>query len=90
MTVASQLFGIPILLLCLVLLPGTPQPLDFAWSAAAGVAGFLGIVLLYESLSTLYLMTLSRREAAETCDAWEREDPKAEPVNHKSGRIIVI
>lgn len=51
-TVASQLFGIPVLILSLFLLPGTPQPMDFAWGAAAGAAGFLGIVLLYESLST--------------------------------------
>ncbi len=52
MTVASQMFGIPVLVLSLLLLPGTPQPLDFAWGAVAGAAGFLGIVLLYESLST--------------------------------------
>jgi drug/metabolite transporter (DMT)-like permease len=51
-TVASQLFGLPVLALSLVLLPGTPKPLDFAWGAAAGAAGFIGLVLLYESLST--------------------------------------
>jgi drug/metabolite transporter (DMT)-like permease len=51
-TVVSQLFGIPVLVLALFLLPGTPEPLDFAWGAAAGAAGFIGVVLLYESLST--------------------------------------
>ena len=51
-TVASQLFGLPVLALSLLLLPGTPQPLDFAWGAAAGAGGFIGVVLLYESLST--------------------------------------
>lgn len=51
-TVTSQLLGVPVLLLCLPLAPGTPRPVDLGWGAGAGVAGFLGIVLLYRALST--------------------------------------
>jgi drug/metabolite transporter (DMT)-like permease len=40
------------LALCVLLVPGTPRVGDVGWSAAAGVCGFLGIVLLYRSLST--------------------------------------
>jgi drug/metabolite transporter (DMT)-like permease len=51
-TVISQLFGIPVLVGAMFLIPGTPYVTDYLWGAAAGVAGLLGIVLLYESLST--------------------------------------
>jgi len=51
-TVGSQVLGLPALLLCLPFLPGSPHPTDLAWGAGAGLAGFLGIVLLYRSLST--------------------------------------
>lgn len=50
-TVTSQLLGFPALVCCLPLVPGVPHPTDLAWGAAAGLAGFLGIVLLYRSLS---------------------------------------
>src|SRR6185369_7646826 len=51
-TVVSQLFGLPVVVALLVLLPGTPRPGDLLLGALAGVAGLLGIVLLYRSLST--------------------------------------
>jgi drug/metabolite transporter (DMT)-like permease len=51
-TVASQLLGLPILVLGLLLLPGTPHIGDTMWGVGAGAAGLLGIVLLYRSLST--------------------------------------
>src|SRR6185369_1872219 len=51
-TVGSQVLGFPALLLCLPFLPGAPHGSDLAWGAGAGLAGFLGIVLLYRSLST--------------------------------------
>jgi uncharacterized membrane protein len=51
-TVASQLFGLPVLVAGLVLLPGTPRPGDILLGALAGAAGLFGIVLLYRSLAT--------------------------------------
>ncbi len=51
-TVVSQIYGLPILALAVLLVPGTPRLGDVGWSAAGGVCGFLGIVLLYRSLST--------------------------------------
>jgi drug/metabolite transporter (DMT)-like permease len=50
-TVVSQLFGLPVLALCLVAVPGAPAGRDIGWGAVAGVCGFLGIVLLYRALS---------------------------------------
>jgi len=51
-TVVSQILGLPILVLCIVLIPGTFHASDLAWGAGAGAAGLFGIVLLYRSLST--------------------------------------
>jgi uncharacterized membrane protein len=51
-TVASQLFGLPFLLLLLILLPGRLHAIDVAWGAAAGAASLFAIVLLYRSLAT--------------------------------------
>lgn len=51
-TVASQMFGLPVLALCVLLVPGHVLAADLAWGAGAGVAGLLGIVFLYQSLST--------------------------------------
>ncbi len=51
-TVLSQLVGLPVLALCVILVPGRPHLGDLGWAAAAGAAGFFGIVLLYRSLST--------------------------------------
>lgn len=50
-TVASQVLSIPVLLVCLLLVPGTPNAEDMLWGAVAGVAGLFGIVLLYRALS---------------------------------------
>lgn len=50
-TVVSQLCGLPVLAVCLVVFPGTAHVADLAWGAGAGVAGFAGIVLLYRSLA---------------------------------------
>lgn len=50
-TVVSQLLGLPMLALCLIVVPGTSTMGDLAWGAVAGVAGLGGIVLLYRALS---------------------------------------
>lgn len=51
-TVVSQLFGLPILLVCVVLLsPHGPDATPILRGAVAGVAGFLGILLLYRGLA---------------------------------------
>jgi drug/metabolite transporter (DMT)-like permease len=49
--IVSQLFSLPVLVICLLLLPGTVHGTDLAWGAGAGAAGLFGIVLLYRSLS---------------------------------------
>jgi drug/metabolite transporter (DMT)-like permease len=51
-TVVSQLLGLPLLMLCLLLIPGVAAGPDLAWGASAGLAGVLGIIALYRSLST--------------------------------------
>jgi drug/metabolite transporter (DMT)-like permease len=51
-TVVSQLLGLPVLVICVVLLPGRADPPDLVWGAGAGVAGLLGIVALYRGLAT--------------------------------------
>jgi drug/metabolite transporter (DMT)-like permease len=51
-TVVSQIYGLPVLALAVLLVPGTPHLGDVGWAAGAGVCGFFGIVLLYRSLST--------------------------------------
>jgi drug/metabolite transporter (DMT)-like permease len=50
-TVVSQVLGLPLLAICLLLVPGTWHVDDAAWGAGAGVAGLFGIVLLYRGLS---------------------------------------
>lgn len=50
-TVVSQVLGLPALLLCLLLIPGTATLRDLGWGAVAGVAGVAGIALLYRALS---------------------------------------
>lgn len=50
-TVVSQLLGLPVLALCVLLVPGVPRAADLVWGALAGVAGLGGIVLLYRGLS---------------------------------------
>ncbi len=51
-TVVAQLAGLPVVVLGLALIPATsPQASDVGWGALAGVAGFVGIVLLYRGLA---------------------------------------
>lgn len=50
-TVVSQLISLPVLVVGLLVLPGSPGAGDLAWGAIAGVAGLFGIVLLYRALS---------------------------------------
>jgi drug/metabolite transporter (DMT)-like permease len=51
-TVVSQLFSVPVLAVSVFVLPGVLRATDFGWGAAAGLAGFLGLVLLYRGLAT--------------------------------------
>lgn len=51
-TVASQLFCLPALAVCLLVVPGTPRGMDIVWGVGAGIAGFAGIVLLYRALAS--------------------------------------
>ncbi len=51
-TVASQLFGVPVLILCVLVIPGSVYLSDLVWGAGAGAAGLIGIVLLYHGLAT--------------------------------------
>jgi drug/metabolite transporter (DMT)-like permease len=49
----SQLTGLILMLLSLLFLPpASPTAIDFAWGAASGLAGGLGVALLYRALST--------------------------------------
>jgi drug/metabolite transporter (DMT)-like permease len=51
-TVVAQLAGLPVVVLGLVLISATsPRPSDLGWGALAGVAGFVGLVLLYRGLA---------------------------------------
>ena len=50
-TLLSQLAGLPVLAVCLALVGGTPTVGAMSWGAVAGVAGFVGIVLLYRGLA---------------------------------------
>lgn len=50
-TVVSQIISVPILVLCVLLVPGTPSTVDLLWGAVAGAAGLAGIVLLYRALA---------------------------------------
>ncbi|WP_262287477.1 DMT family transporter [Micromonospora sp. MA102] len=50
-TVVSQLLSVPLLLALVLIVPGTPGPLDLAWGLLAGVAGAAGVMLLYKALA---------------------------------------
>ncbi|MGW5669994.1 EamA family transporter [Micromonospora sp. NPDC003776] len=50
-TVVSQLLSVPLLVALVLLVPGTPRPLDLGWGLLAGVAGAGGVMLLYRALS---------------------------------------
>jgi drug/metabolite transporter (DMT)-like permease len=49
--VVSGLAGLAVLAVLLTVLPGRPTRLDLAWGAAAGLAGGVGIGLLYRALA---------------------------------------
>jgi drug/metabolite transporter (DMT)-like permease len=51
-TVVSQILGVPMLAVCLLLVPGQPRLGDLLWGVAAGAAGLAGIVLLYRALAS--------------------------------------
>jgi drug/metabolite transporter (DMT)-like permease len=50
-TVLSQILGIPMIALLLLIVPGTPHGADILLGFAGGVVGLWGIVLLYRGLS---------------------------------------
>ena len=50
-TVVSQLLSVPLLLLLVLVVPGTPTAVDVAWGLGAGVAGAAGVMLLYRALA---------------------------------------
>ena len=50
-TVLSQILGLPMIALLLLVIPGTPRWGDILLGVVAGVAGLWGIVLLYKGLS---------------------------------------
>jgi drug/metabolite transporter (DMT)-like permease len=50
-TVVSQVIGLPVLAVGLLVVPGRPTPSALGWGVAAGVAGLGGIVLLYRALA---------------------------------------
>lgn len=49
---ASQVLGLPVLAVALLLVPGRPHVADLAWGLAAGAAGFIGLMLLYRGLAS--------------------------------------
>ncbi|SDZ46788.1 EamA-like transporter family protein [Micromonospora pattaloongensis] len=51
-TVISQLLGLPVLAVALLVVPGTPHLADLGWGLVAGTAGFGGVVLLYRALAS--------------------------------------
>lgn len=51
-TVFSQLCALPMIALFLLVVPGRFGVSALAWGAAAGLAGLIGIVLLYQGLAT--------------------------------------
>jgi drug/metabolite transporter (DMT)-like permease len=51
-TVVSQLFGLPLIALAVVLIPGHFYLSDLPWALLAGAAGLVGIVLLYQGLAS--------------------------------------
>src|SRR6185369_3168723 len=58
-TVVSQLLGLPVLIVCLLVLPGRLTVADLGWGAIAGAAGVLGIVALYQGLATGAMATVA-------------------------------
>ncbi|MEU4665783.1 EamA family transporter [Micromonospora chalcea] len=51
-TVVSQMLSLPLLVVLVLVVPGTPSALDLGWGLLAGVAGVGGVMLLYRALAT--------------------------------------
>ncbi|MGH3730953.1 MAG: EamA family transporter [Micromonosporaceae bacterium] len=51
-TVLSQLLSVPLVLIAALWLGGVPATGDLVWGAVAGIAGLVGLVLLYQGLSS--------------------------------------
>ncbi|MET7672488.1 EamA family transporter [Micromonospora luteifusca] len=51
-TVISQLLSVPLLVVLVLVVPGTPNAGDIGWGLLAGVAGAGGVMLLYRALAT--------------------------------------
>ncbi|WP_431881867.1 EamA family transporter [Micromonospora chalcea] len=51
-TVVSQMLSLPLLVVLVLVAPGTPSALDLGWGLLAGVAGAGGVMLLYRALAT--------------------------------------
>ncbi|WBB74931.1 EamA family transporter [Micromonospora sp. WMMD1128] len=51
-TVVSQLLSLPLLIVLVLVVPGSPGKADLAWGLLAGVAGAAGVMLLYRALAT--------------------------------------
>lgn len=49
-TVTAEVAGVPLVALCLLVLPGTPRPADLGWGALAGLVGLAGLALFYRAL----------------------------------------
>ncbi|MEU5906192.1 DMT family transporter [Micromonospora sp. NPDC047467] len=50
-TVVSQLLSVPLLVVLVLVVPGTPTVGDIVWGLLAGVAGAGGVMLLYRALA---------------------------------------
>ncbi|MGX1615182.1 EamA family transporter [Micromonospora chalcea] len=50
-TVVSQMLSLPLLVVLVLVVPGTPSALDLGWGLLAGVAGAGGVMLLYRALA---------------------------------------
>jgi drug/metabolite transporter (DMT)-like permease len=50
-TVVSQVIALPVVAVCLLVVPGRPTLGGLGWGAVAGIAGLGGLILLYRALS---------------------------------------
>jgi drug/metabolite transporter (DMT)-like permease len=48
---AAEVVGLPVVLIGLLVVPGTWRLSDVAWAAAAGLSGFAGLTIFYRSLA---------------------------------------
>ena len=64
--VVSQILGLPVILLCVLLIPGHLQFRDFAFATVAGIAEFAAIVLLYRGLASGAMTIVAPTAAAST------------------------